>query len=213
MLSKWVRRLLAPAALALLLLVPADSFAQRYRGGYRGGYWGGYRGGWGGWGGYRYGWGGSRSWWGGPYIGFGLGYPYYSGYGYYGYNPSYYGGYYTSPYYSSTYYVTPSYYTSAPVYTPSYVESSSPMVTDATTAPATVEVRVPANAEVWFGDHKTRQTGSDRMFTSPPLPRDREYTYQIRARWMENGQPVERTRDVRVTGGEDRTVDFLAAEQ
>jgi uncharacterized protein (TIGR03000 family) len=226
----------APAALALLLFVPGVGFAQHH-GGHGGGHawgghaWGGhvggYRGGWvghvggyrGGWGGYHnYGWGGYRSGWGGwPYIGFGLGYPYYSGYGYG--SPYYSSSYYVSPIYSSNYYVEP-YYSSVPVYTPGYVESSyAPVVTNppastttTTVAPATVEVRVPANAEVWFGDFKTSQTGSDRVFSSPPLPRDRDYTYQVRARWMENGQPVERTREVHVTGGQSQVVDFMSAE-
>src|SRR5205823_2427906 len=36
--------------------------------------------------------------------------------------------------------------------------------------PATVRVVVPAGAEVWFGAEKTRQTGTERLFQSPPVP-------------------------------------------
>jgi uncharacterized protein (TIGR03000 family) len=77
------------------------------------------------------------------------------------------------------------------------------------TAPAYLDVRVPAAAEVMVETEKTTQTGSRRTFVSPPISSGRNYVYEIKAKWMENGQPVERTRKVNIHAGEQVTVDFV----
>jgi uncharacterized protein (TIGR03000 family) len=74
---------------------------------------------------------------------------------------------------------------------------------------ASVEVRVPPNAQLWFGDVKTVQGGEFRNFYSPPLERGSNYTYEVRARWSENGRIREQTRLVRVRAGERTAVDFV----
>jgi uncharacterized protein (TIGR03000 family) len=75
---------------------------------------------------------------------------------------------------------------------------------------ASIEVTVPAgNAEVWFQGAKTTRTGTVREFVSPPLEPG-SYTYTIRARWMSNGEQVERTRTVQVQPGENYRVNFTA---
>src|SRR5262245_11779316 len=56
------------------------------------------------------------------------------------------------------------------------------------TSAATIRVRVPADAEVWFGLEKTTQTGPERTFQSPPVPPGRSYVYSVRARWVEGGK-------------------------
>jgi uncharacterized protein (TIGR03000 family) len=67
---------------------------------------------------------------------------------------------------------------------------------------------VPANARIWFDGDLTHQTGPVRDFESPPLQPGQTYTYNIRARWMQNGQPVTQDRTVTVAG--QRTmVDFM----
>jgi uncharacterized protein (TIGR03000 family) len=71
-----------------------------------------------------------------------------------------------------------------------------------------VDVRVPADAELWFEGQKTNQTGAERTFQSPPLEPGQKYVYDVRARWKENGKEVEQTRKVRVRAGERVTVDF-----
>ena len=75
-----------------------------------------------------------------------------------------------------------------------------------------IQVRVPANAEIWFEQEKTSQTGSLRRFLSPPLEPGMEYTYDIRARWRdENGQQLERTRKLSICAGERHALNFFAA--
>jgi len=70
-------------------------------------------------------------------------------------------------------------------------------------------VRVPANAEIWFQGDKTSQTGTLRHFVSPQLQSGQTYTYEIKARWMDNsGQAVERTKQVKVQAGARVGVDF-----
>ena len=75
---------------------------------------------------------------------------------------------------------------------------------------ATIEVRVPADAELWLDGTLTRQRGETRTFESPPLQSGRPYSYEFRARWMQDGQPVEQTRRVDVTAGRVSSVDFFA---
>ena len=73
---------------------------------------------------------------------------------------------------------------------------------------AHVEVRVPADADVWLGAGKTRQTGAVRQFVSPPLAPGQEYTYEVRARWTEGGKEVVQTRRLDVRAGSWKGVDF-----
>ncbi len=205
-------------AAASLLLLPETSYAQR-RGGVgvgRGGGWGG------GWGGYRGGY--SPGWGGGLYIG---SYPRYSGYGY-GY-PYGYSSFYSPSYYSSSYYY-PSYsYSYAPgysYYTPSYASAyAQPSYGLGTTTQSTqsfyppddsrsyntvhFRVKVPSpDAEIWFEGAPTQQRGMARDFESPELTPGRDYTYHIRARWMDNGQMRDETRVLKVQAGQSLTVDF-----
>ena len=153
-------------------------------GGYHGGYnYGGYR-----YGGYRYG---------------GYRYrPYYGGYGYYGYYP-YYSNYYlddSSPYYSPdqswglTYDPSPSSsaYQSSSFYPPSSAQDN---------MAAHLTVTLPEDAEIWFNGTAMTTTGSVREFTSPPLTPGKKYTYDVRARWNENGHEVTQTQQVEVTAG------------
>jgi uncharacterized protein (TIGR03000 family) len=74
---------------------------------------------------------------------------------------------------------------------------------------AFIQVRVPSNAEIWFDDDKTKQTGSVREFVSPVLDSDKRFVYNVRARWTAaNGQVVDQTRPVKVEAGRRSRVDF-----
>jgi len=220
----WSAVALVALAGTLVLLSPGTSEAQRRGGGgggnrggfsigigspYSGGfyasygnrpYYGGY-GGYGlggyGYGGYPYGYGYGRG------VNIGIGTGYYGGYGYsnygYGYSPSYYsGGSYTYPSYA---------------YNPPTVDYQSFYPPDSgysqqTNNSATVRVMVPADAELWFDGSATQQRGPMREFQTPPLAPDRTFTYQIRARWTQNGQPMDQTRQVQVQANRMAVVDF-----
>ncbi len=214
-------------ALALLFANPGSSPAQHGGGG--GGHGGGGGGHSGGGGGNFHSSGGSIHGGGfehGGYYGRG---GYYGG-GYYG---GLYSGIYVSPYiggYGSAYvvdpydltpnyYVPPSAYPAGQTFVPPTSITPQPPVGDgyANAVPpltqpagsALVEVYVPAAADVWFDDLKTKQTGEQRTFKSPALEPGKTYLYDIKARWMENGQEVVRTRTVRVQAGRTAHVDFI----
>jgi len=158
------------------------------------------------------------------------GYGYGSGYGYapsdYSYAPYGYGGYslstydiapssvpydYTTP--SAPYdYTPPALLESRGYYNPDQgtgdvpdAQGSLPALSDNR---AHVRIVVPADAQVWIEGEGTQQQGPERLFISPALQPGQNFTYTIRARWMDNGRPVEEVRTVPVRGNEWSVVDF-----
>jgi uncharacterized protein (TIGR03000 family) len=86
-----------------------------------------------------------------------------------------------------------------------------PSVTPITARAAAIAVAVPAGAEVWFDDDKTKQTGTERFFQSPPLPPGRDHIYVVRARWTEGGKSFEQMQAVRIQAGNSVSVRFPVA--
>jgi uncharacterized protein (TIGR03000 family) len=131
--------------------------------------------------------------------------PYYSGFypysGYSDYYPYTYSSDWSSPGYDSGYY---GYYGDP---TSSYLNSDISGTAQPDTS-ALVTVSVPANAEIWFEGNKMTSTGSVREYQSPPLTPGSRYTYEVRARWKENGQEVTQTQQVEVTAGTRVNVQF-----
>jgi uncharacterized protein (TIGR03000 family) len=201
----------------VLLATPGPGWARPGRfggarfGGFRGGFYRGYRPFYGYRGYYRPAYGFY------PSYGYGF-YPYYYGYGYY---PDYA----WDPYLQAaatwpsvlsdgSAEVTPVYpevETSGSTLTTGY-QSSSPAATG-TGQPdgvARVTVIVPPDAEVSFDDVTTLSKGAIRQYDSPPLTPGTRYTYDIEARWNENGREVTQTQRVEVTAGANVTVRFPA---
>jgi uncharacterized protein (TIGR03000 family) len=142
--------------------------------------------------GYGYGWGYPGF---GLYIGLGGGYGGGFGGGY-GYDSGYSG--YTSAY------ANPDYSAGAqtqPVYTP-----------DVSTT-ARLDIRVPADAQVWVEGVEMKQTGAFRQMISPPvLEPGKTYHYTVKATWNANGQPVTESRKINVQAGLASLVDFTKPE-
>ena len=118
-------------------------------------------------------------------------------YPYRGYGGSYY---FARPYFYARpmYYDSPAYYAVPAVAMPNLGNR------------ALLDVRVPADAEVFVEGDKTSQTGSERTFVSPALEPGRTFTYDIRASWAgPDGKPVEQTRQVKVQAGRRSLVDLL----
>jgi uncharacterized protein (TIGR02246 family) len=76
-------------------------------------------------------------------------------------------------------------------------------------AEAVMTAVVSPDAQVFFDGAPTTQRGSERRFVSPLLEVGTKYSYDIRARWMENGRMVQQARKVSVSGGDAVRVDFL----
>jgi uncharacterized protein (TIGR03000 family) len=157
-----------------------------------------------------------------PRYGYGTSFPLY-GYGYsrfyrpynfYGY-PYYYGSYNNSPYDYSYNYSFPAYGdgSASPAYRsgyygPNVVVPSSYSAPPQPNAPAHVTVRAPANAEIWVDGLITASSGPVREFDSTPLVPGYRYTYEIMARWNQNGEVVNQTQQVEVRAGAQVTVRF-----
>jgi len=157
------------------------------------------------------------------YGGYGRGYGGYYGSGYGGYGGGYYGsgysgsGYY--PGYSNTY---PSDgYSTMPAdsvaggtgagYQSFYPPNFNGQTNDGTRA--TIRVHVPPDAQVMFEGSATSQTGSERVFITPPLEGNSNYSYKVSARWRQpNGEEVNRTETVRFSAGRTVDVDFMSAQ-
>lgn len=198
---RFLTSVLALAA-AVLLLAAGPAAAQHYRyGGYRHGGYGGY------------------------YHGYSP--RHYGGYVHYVYYPGHYGYYHHYGYYPSYHHYAWG-YPGYSRYVPSYYGYSVPQAgywalyppnpagQDLTTptAPAGADqvvhfnIRVPADAEVWIDDLNTSQTGPLREFISPPLAPGHEYTYEIQARWKEQGREVSQRRRVFVQAGQRVSIAF-----
>jgi uncharacterized protein (TIGR03000 family) len=77
---------------------------------------------------------------------------------------------------------------------------------------ANIQLKVPANAEVWFQGEKMALTGPLRVFQSPPLPPGSKFVYDIRARWKEDGKDVVQAQSIIVFAGADLSVQFPIPE-
>jgi uncharacterized protein (TIGR03000 family) len=77
-------------------------------------------------------------------------------------------------------------------------------------AVAVLRVRVPDDAEVLINGDRTAQRGPERRFVTPSLEGGRRLHYEVRARWREKGEEVERVGIVPVRPGERLALDFLA---
>jgi uncharacterized protein (TIGR03000 family) len=76
--------------------------------------------------------------------------------------------------------------------------------------PALINVRVPAQAQLWIDDvPMNTPTGALRQFQSQPLEPGFKYYYHVRARWIENGQQVERSQKVTFRAGEQANVNLM----
>jgi len=74
---------------------------------------------------------------------------------------------------------------------------------------AIVRVVVPdPNAEIWFDGVATNQRGMDRLYQSPPFDPNGNHYYKVKAKWTDNGRPMEQERQVQIRQGQPAFVDF-----
>lgn len=168
---------------------------------------------------YGYGWYG-YSGWGWPaygFYGYGYGWPGYAGYGYgwpYGYG--YGGGYYGYPYYYGWGgYGWPGYWPYYGGYYGGYpwfvsAESAKPgdKQTAAKEAPAKVIVQMPANAKLFVEGKPVKLDQKTGSFTSPNLQKGDTYVYTLKAEVVRDGKKVSESKDVHVWAGKVSEVQF-----
>jgi len=195
--------LLIPTILSLAcLFVIADSAQAQRRGGSGGGR-----------GGISIGVGGGRG-----YGGYGNNWYGNNLYGSRYYSPGWGGGYgYRSypGYYSSSSVPTYSYYMPSTDYYSSYADQYQYLPPQDTSYaqqnPNTAQLRVllpDPQARVWLNGSPTQQTGTDRLFQTPPLDASTTNSYTVRAAWNQGGREMSQERIISVTPGRMATVDF-----
>ena len=64
------------------------------------------------------------------------------------------------------------------------------------------------DADVWVEKTPVSQTGTDRLFESPPLEAGGTYRYEVVARWKADGLERAESRAVTGTPGQTLSVDF-----
>jgi uncharacterized protein (TIGR03000 family) len=132
--------------------------------------------------------------------------------GYPGVYGGYYGGFYGGGSYDNAYYLGSSNdaYVAKPALQSdyqSYYPTEQPQM-DASIASLTV--RVPDDAEIWFDDTKMTTTGTIREFVTPRLEPGKDYSYMVRARWTSaNGKVFDQTHKIGFRAGQAVLVDFL----
>jgi uncharacterized protein (TIGR03000 family) len=72
--------------------------------------------------------------------------------------------------------------------------------------PATIVVRLPADAVLTIDDRPTRSTSAVRRFDTPPLPPQGQYSYTLKASAVRDGRPVTATKQVMVSAGQQTEV-------
>lgn len=77
--------------------------------------------------------------------------------------------------------------------------------------PATITVKLPPSGTLFIDGKKHEKAGTERQFTTPPLPAGKEFSYAMKLETVRNGQPEEVTQKVVFRAGEIVTVDFSEA--
>jgi uncharacterized protein (TIGR03000 family) len=73
----------------------------------------------------------------------------------------------------------------------------------------TLDVRVPSpDAQILIDGTPTRIRGVQRQYYSPPLDPGKVYTYELTAKFMEDGKEVTQTKKQEVRAGQQYTLDF-----
>ena len=56
-------------------------------------------------------------------------------------------------------------------------------------------------AQLWIDDQPTRQLGIERDFISPPVEPNNNYSYTIRATWMDSGREIKQEKKITIKPG------------
>jgi uncharacterized protein (TIGR03000 family) len=78
-------------------------------------------------------------------------------------------------------------------------------------APATLTVRLPADARLSINQATTQAGAAVRTFETPPLKPGKEYYYTLKAELVRDGQSLTTTERVAVRSGEKKQVVLILA--
>jgi uncharacterized protein (TIGR03000 family) len=75
-------------------------------------------------------------------------------------------------------------------------------------APATIVVKLPADAKLTIDGAPTTSMSAERTFATPALKAGEDFYYTFKAVVVRDGRPIETERQVRVRAGEKTPVTF-----
>jgi uncharacterized protein (TIGR03000 family) len=75
-------------------------------------------------------------------------------------------------------------------------------------ATATVVIKLPADAKLYFDDRPTKQVGAERTYVTPELTPGKEYAYQVKIEYTQDGRIMTQTKSVSVRAGQTSRVEF-----
>jgi uncharacterized protein (TIGR03000 family) len=78
-------------------------------------------------------------------------------------------------------------------------------------ATATVVIKLPADAKLYFDDRPTSSAGAERTYVTPGLTPGKEYVYQVKIEYVRDGRMMTQTKSVGVHAGQTSRVEFNAA--
>ena len=81
-----------------------------------------------------------------------------------------------------------------------------PRAARADEAPATVHVRLPADAKLTIDGEPTKSTSADRTFVTPPLESGEDFHYTLRAEFVREGETLTIERRIAVRAGQETRV-------
>jgi len=87
-------------------------------------------------------------------------------------------------------------------------EPNSKPAKDAEKAPVTIRVLIHAKAKLQVDDLHTKATGSERVFTTPPLTLGKTYAYTLRWTYPDGARKITRMAVVQYQPGRDKTIDL-----
>lgn len=91
----------------------------------------------------------------------------------------------------------------APVPLPNLVRIAEDADRAAATAPASLTLDLPAVADLWLdGEKQPSSTDTTRTLVSPTLPIGQDFTFNIRAQWVESGTTYEAKKTTTIRAGE-----------
>jgi uncharacterized protein (TIGR03000 family) len=96
-----------------------------------------------------------------------------------------------------------------PVVPSSATEAVVATVPTPATETATLDIRLPADAELYLQGRKSSQTGSERYFVTPPLAQGQTFTCRIKAIWREDGRDREVVRTIVLASGDHSSLTLL----
>jgi len=80
-------------------------------------------------------------------------------------------------------------------------------------AAATIQVSLPADAKLFVDGRQTTSQGENRSLETPPLQRDKEFTYTLTATVQRNNKEVKLQKQVSVSAGRTSHVSFDLAQE